>query len=171
MVPMLQTQDKEQLVVFISWATEVGVPTGFCLYFWQSQYRNSLIHFKHIIILRNLPRLEMEKPEVRRTCWADITCPACDQHRGDCGTVASTGSPVAAGWSLYMYIRKGTAAARRKKWFWGLPYMASAYKVHVYSALLVKPMLVVLAVTGNEWALVKKALTVGCDSVQLSYRY
>ena len=94
----------------------------------------------------------MEKPKVCRTRWADITCPACDQRRGDCSIVASTESPVAAGWSPYMYIREGTATAatQRRKLFRGLPYTVSAYKVHVCSALLVKSVLVVLAVTGNE---------------------
>lgn len=129
MVPIFQMQNKEQLAFFISWTTEVGVPTDFCTYFWQSQYRNSLIHFKHVIILRNLLRLEMEKPKVWRTCWADITCPACDQHQGDRSIVASTESPMAAGWSPYMYIRKGRTAAQRRKLFWGLPYRVSVSKV------------------------------------------
>lgn len=122
MVPIFQMQVKEPLAFFISWATEVGVPTDFCLYFWQSQYRNSLMHFKHVIILGNLLSLEMEKPKVWRTCWADITCPARVQRRGDGGIVASAESPVAAGWSSCMYIRKGTAAAQRRKLFQGLPY-------------------------------------------------
>jgi len=113
--PVFQMQVKEELAFFIAWETEVGVPTGFCLYFWQSQYRNSPMHFKHIIILGNLLRLEMEKPKVWRTCWADIMGPACNQHRGDHSIVGSAESPVAAGWSLYMYIRKGTAAAQRRR--------------------------------------------------------
>lgn len=143
-------QVKERLAFFISWTTAVGVPTDFCLDCWQSQHRDSLMHFKHVIILGNPLSLEMEKPKVGRTCWADITCPACDQRWGGCGIVASAESPVAAGWSSYMCIRKGTAAAQRRKLFRGLPYRVSAYKVRVYSAPLVKSVLVVLAAMGNE---------------------
>lgn len=122
-------QAKEQLVFLISRVTEVGVPRDFCLYFWQSQYRNSLIHFKHIIILRNLLRLEMKKPKVWRTCWADIRSPAwgqhCGQRRESCGCWLEP---------IHVHQKKNSCCSEKK-----MIFRAALHSVSLWSPCLFSP--------------------------------
>lgn len=54
----------------------------FCLYLWQCQCRDSEMHLKHVIILGNPLRPEMEQLKAGSACWL----PSGAQHAaGPCG--------------------------------------------------------------------------------------
>lgn len=163
--PHLSEQSKEQLTFLIHEATEAGVPADFCIYLWQSHCRNSVIHFKHIIILRSQLSWKWKSPR----CGGPAVLTLQAQHVASTAETQQRGQhrePVATSASAE---EQHSCCSDRKR-ISRLPYTVSACKFCVYSPLLVKSVLVVLAVPGNEWALARKAWTVACDSVKLSYQ-
>lgn len=136
-------------------ATEGGVPTDICIYHWQAHYRNSLIHFKHIIILGSQLSWKWEwpwdgEPAVLALHAQHVGTQPWGQHR----------EPVATSPSA----KEQHSCCSDRKRISRLPYRVSAYKSCLYSPLLVK------AVLGNEGALARKGWIVGCDSVKLNYQ-